>query len=43
MKSQRYRAIYWSQIGAKKSIKYSSFKFLKYLYKKRKQKEDSTK
>lgn len=42
MKSQRYRAIYWSQVCMKKSIKHSTFKSLKYLYEKRKQ-EDSTK
>ncbi|MDZ4415680.1 hypothetical protein ORL59_19050 [Bacillus cereus] len=36
MKSQRYRAIYWSQIGMRKSIKHSTFKSLKYLYEKRK-------
>jgi len=42
MKSQRYRAIYWSHVGMKKSIKHSSFKFLKYIYQKRKL-ENSTK
>ncbi|WP_410992983.1 hypothetical protein [Bacillus cereus] len=42
MKSQRYRAIYWSQIDMKKSIKHSTFKSLKYLYAKREQ-ENQTK
>ncbi|EJR95268.1 hypothetical protein IKG_03809 [Bacillus cereus VD200] len=42
MRSQRYRAVYWSQVGMKKSIKHSTFKSLKYLYEKRKQ-QNSTK
>ncbi|ARJ26078.1 hypothetical protein B7492_34170 (plasmid) [Bacillus mycoides] len=34
MKQPRYRAIFWCRIGAKKSIKRTSFKALKYMQEK---------
>jgi hypothetical protein len=34
MKQPRYRAIFWCRIGAKKSIKRTNFKVLKYMQEK---------